>query len=176
MLNASSFLKNLAATFQVNVLNLLPAFWFGITSAASGKEPTCQYRRPKSCGFGKIPLQEGMATHSSILAWRIPWTEKPGRLHTMWCQRVGHDWSDLVCTQEQRLCLNLLGRKRTRSSSLPRWQANVKDLDFRYTSPSWRRLHLTSGPVLMLENSKSNGRGRKKPSSRQTASSQDFIL
>ena len=29
------------------------------------------------------PLQEGMATHSSILAWRIPWTEEPGRLHSM---------------------------------------------------------------------------------------------
>ena len=30
---------------------------------------------------GKIPLEKGMATHSSILAWEIPWTEKPGRLH-----------------------------------------------------------------------------------------------
>ena len=30
------------------------------------------------------PLQEGMATHPSILAWRIPWTEKPGGLHSLW--------------------------------------------------------------------------------------------
>ena len=37
------------------------------------------------------PLEEGMATPSSILAWRIPWTEKPGRLQTMESQRVGHD-------------------------------------------------------------------------------------
>ena len=37
-------------------------------------------------GFGKIPLEEEMATHSSIPAWRIPWTEEPGSL-----QRVGHD-------------------------------------------------------------------------------------
>ena len=37
------------------------------------------------------PLEEGMATHSSVLAWRIPWTEKPGRLQSTESQRVGHD-------------------------------------------------------------------------------------
>ena len=37
-----------------------------------------------------------MATHSSILAWRIPWTEKPGGLQSIGSQRVGHDWSDLM--------------------------------------------------------------------------------
>ena len=39
---------------------------------------------------GKIPLEEEMATHSSILAWRIPWTEKPGGLQSMG-HRVGHN-------------------------------------------------------------------------------------
>ena len=37
------------------------------------------------------PLEKAMATHSSILAWRIPWTEEPGRLKSMGLQRVGHD-------------------------------------------------------------------------------------
>ena len=37
------------------------------------------------------PLEKEMATHSSILAWRIPWTEEPGRLQSMGPQRVGHD-------------------------------------------------------------------------------------
>ena len=37
------------------------------------------------------PLEKGMTTHSSILAWRIPWTEKPGGLQSMGSQRVGHD-------------------------------------------------------------------------------------
>ena len=37
------------------------------------------------------PLEEGMATHSSVLAWRIPWTEKPGRLRSMGSQRVRYD-------------------------------------------------------------------------------------
>ena len=42
------------------------------------------------------PLEEGMASCSSILAWRIPWTEKPGRLQSIGLQRVGHDRSDWV--------------------------------------------------------------------------------
>ena len=37
------------------------------------------------------PLEKEMATHSSIVAWRIPWTEEPGRLQSMGSQRVGHD-------------------------------------------------------------------------------------
>ena len=37
------------------------------------------------------PLEEGMATHSGILAWRIPWSEEPGRLQSIRSQRVGHD-------------------------------------------------------------------------------------
>ena len=37
------------------------------------------------------PLEKEMATHSSILAWRIPWTEEPGELQSMGSQRVGHD-------------------------------------------------------------------------------------
>ena len=47
------------------------------------------------CGFDpwvrKIPLEEGMATHPSILAWRIPWTGEPGGLQSMGSQRVGHN-------------------------------------------------------------------------------------
>ena len=41
-------------------------------------------------GSGRSP-GEGMATHSSILAWKIPWTEEPGRLQSMGPQRVGHN-------------------------------------------------------------------------------------
>ena len=37
------------------------------------------------------PLEEGMATHSSILAWRIPWAEEPGWLQSIGSQRVGHN-------------------------------------------------------------------------------------
>ena len=44
----------------------------------------------------KNPLEEGMATHSSLLAWDFPWTEEPGGLQSMGSQRVGQDWSDLA--------------------------------------------------------------------------------
>ena len=43
-----------------------------------------------------IYMEKAMATHSSILAWRIPWTEEPGGLLSMGSHRVGHDWSDLA--------------------------------------------------------------------------------
>ena len=42
------------------------------------------------------PLEKVMATHSSILAWKIPWTEEPGGLQSMRPQRVGYDWSRLA--------------------------------------------------------------------------------
>ena len=42
---------------------------------------------------GEEPLEKEMATHSSILAWEIPWTEEPGRLQPMGSQRVRRDWA-----------------------------------------------------------------------------------
>ena len=76
--------------------------YMGLPSGTSGKEPACQWRRLKRHRFdpwmGGDPLEEGMATHSSILAWRIPWTEEPGRLQSMGLQRVRRDWSDLAGT------------------------------------------------------------------------------
>ena len=41
-------------------------------------------------------MEKEMATHSSFLAWRIPWMEEPGGLQSMGLQRVGHNWSDLA--------------------------------------------------------------------------------
>ena len=45
---------------------------------------------------GEDPLEKEMATHSSILAWRIPWREEPGRLQSMGSQRVGHNWATFL--------------------------------------------------------------------------------
>ena len=47
---------------------------------------------------GEDPLEEGMATHSSVVAWRIPWTEEPGGLWFMELQKVEHNWSNLAQT------------------------------------------------------------------------------
>ena len=49
------------------------------------------------------PLEEDLETHSSLLAWRIPWTEEPGGLQSMGSQKIGHGCSDLACTFEMPL-------------------------------------------------------------------------
>ena len=52
--------------------------------------PAMQETQVQSLGR-EDPLEKGMAMHTSILAWRIPWAEEPGRLQFMGSQRVGHD-------------------------------------------------------------------------------------
>ena len=67
----------------------------GFPGGTNGKKkPACQCRRCQRLvqPLGQEdPLEEGMVNHSSILAWRIPWTEEPGRLQSIGLQRVGHD-------------------------------------------------------------------------------------
>ena len=64
--------------------------------------PAMQEVQVQSLGW-EDPLEEDMATHSSILAWRIPWTEEPGGLQSIGSWRVEHDWNDLVHTH-LKLC------------------------------------------------------------------------
>ena len=67
-----------------------PVF-LGFPGGSAGKESTCKAGDLSSSpGLGRF-LEKGMATHSSILVWRIPLTEKPGRLQSVGSQRVGHD-------------------------------------------------------------------------------------
>ena len=58
---------------------------------SDGKESACNEGDPGSSPNQEDPLEEGMATHSSILAWRIPWTEEPGGYSPRGSQRVGHN-------------------------------------------------------------------------------------
>ena len=51
------------------------------------------------------PVEEGMATHSNIFPWRIPWTEEPGGLHSIDLRRVGHDLSNLAAAAALSLYL-----------------------------------------------------------------------
>ena len=63
----------------------------GLPGGSDGKESACNVGDLGSIpGWGRYP-KKGMATDSSILAWRIPWTEEPGRLSSMGSQRVRHD-------------------------------------------------------------------------------------
>ena len=60
----------------------------------SGKESTCRAGDTGDLGW-EDSLEEGMATYSSILTWRVPWTKEPGGLQSIRLQRVGHDWKQL---------------------------------------------------------------------------------
>ena len=73
----------------------------GFPSGSVGKESA--FNALDAGDAGSIPglgrsLEEGTATHSSILAWEIPWTEEPDGLWSIGLQRVRHDWRDWACT------------------------------------------------------------------------------
>jgi len=88
--------------FSLSLFFLSDCKWYlGFSGGPSGKEPTCRCRRRETRVWSlgrEDPLEESMATHSSILAWRIPWTEEHGRVQSIVLQRVRHDWSDLMRT------------------------------------------------------------------------------
>ena len=63
---------------------------WGFPSGSDGKESPCNARTQVRSLGREDPLEEGMATHSSILAWRIPWTEEPSRLQSIGLHRVRH--------------------------------------------------------------------------------------
>ena len=67
----------------------------GFLGSSVGKEPACQWRRHKETLVQSLgqenPLEEGIATHSSILAWKIPWMGEPRGLQSMGWPRVGHN-------------------------------------------------------------------------------------
>ena len=87
--------------------------------------------RPAQCSLGftdlpdrEDPLEEGMAGHSTILAWRIPWTEEPGSDSSLSIrlQRVRHDWSNSACMQAP-CCLYLRLRRPTCTFLEPHWSS-----------------------------------------------------
>ena len=66
--------------------------WASLVAQTVKSLPTVWETRVQSLGW-EDPLEKEMATHSNILAWKIPWTEEPGGLQSMGLQRVGHDWA-----------------------------------------------------------------------------------
>ena len=74
------------------IFNFSTATSSSFPGGSNSQEFRLQGRRPRFHPWvGKIPLEKGMATHFSILAWRIPWTEEPRRLHSM-----GYKESDMT--------------------------------------------------------------------------------
>ena len=90
---------------------------------------------------GEDPLEEGMATHSSILAWRIPWIEELGGLQSVGSQSVGRGWSDWERTHTNNCLKQLLNHKLYKCVSYLGKEANF--LDFKIFSQNKRR-HICS--------------------------------
>ena len=85
----------IVAIFPFN--NTYWAFTISILAQMAKNMPALWETQVQSLGQ-KDPLEEGMATHSSILAWRIPWTEQPGELQSMGLQRVDTtEWLTHTC-------------------------------------------------------------------------------
>ena len=74
---------------------LLCEWYMGLPRWCTSNRSACQCKTYKRRSFNpwvrEIPLEQEMATHPSILAWEIPWTEELGRLQSMQSQRIGHD-------------------------------------------------------------------------------------
>ena len=66
------------------------ASWASLVALLVKNPPAMQETQVRSLGW-EDPLEKEMATHSSILAWKMPWKEEPGRLQSMGSQRVGHN-------------------------------------------------------------------------------------
>ena len=79
--------KTLLVTPQINTFILAGA---SLVAQMVKNMPAMQEAWVQSLDW-EDPQEKGMATHSSILAWIIPWTEEPGRLQSMESQRIGHD-------------------------------------------------------------------------------------
>ena len=97
--------KYVSLTFEYYVSKFAtlapPTSWLSFPGGWVVKNPPAvqepQEMWVRSLGW-EDPLEEGMATHSNILAWRIPPTKEPGGLQSIGPHRVRHDWSDLACT------------------------------------------------------------------------------
>ena len=77
----------LMMTININIYTLTRA---SLVAQTVKRLPATQESRVQSLGQ-EDPLEEEIATHTSTLAWKIPWTEDPGRLQSMGSQRTGHD-------------------------------------------------------------------------------------
>ena len=94
--------------------------WASLVAQLVKNLPVVQETRVRSLGW-EDPLEKEMATHSSILAWKISWTEEPGGLQSMGSQRVRHDW----VTNTLRILYVYPGYKGDTNPFSDMWFANV---------------------------------------------------
>ena len=103
------------------------------------------------------PLEKGMATHSSILAWRIPWTEEPGELQSTGSQRVRHHWGKLTRTQFTQTGVNQIKFSREmdinnliKCCSLRGTQGGSKYGSMEFNGSNWTALVISHSASFLL--------------------------
>ena len=94
--------SQLAVSFSLQILYQL-SYQGSLVTQTVKRLSTMRETQVRSLGR-EDPLEKEMAIHSSITAWKIPWTEEPGRLQSMGSQRVGHDWAASLSLSPCRLC------------------------------------------------------------------------
>ena len=94
--------SQLAVSFSLQILYQL-SYQGSLVAQTVKRLSTMRETRVRFLGR-EDPLEKEMAIHSSIIAWKIPWTEEPGRLQSMGLQRVGHDWAASLPLSPCRLC------------------------------------------------------------------------
>ena len=104
-----------------------------LLGGSDGKESACSAGDPASVFGSEDPLAKWMATHSSIFAWRIPWTEEPGRLQPLGLQRVGHNWATDIFIHFS--CLPYLDCKWSEVKSLSRIRLFATSWTVAYQAP-----------------------------------------
>ena len=128
--NQKQFTSMLISEFFLQVAFLKqkrPLCYFqGLPRWHSGKESACNAGKRHRFLCWEDPLKEETATHSSILAWRIPWTGEPGGLQSMGSPRAEHDWAMHACIALTKFLESLdkswLGRWSESANNKPKYR------------------------------------------------------
>ena len=91
----------------------------------------------------KVLLEKGMAAHSSILVWKVPWTEEPGRLQFKGLQRIGHDWeinTNTVLYGYIKICLSILLLMDSKNCPWDKWVSISTNRKLNKKSSAGKRL------------------------------------
>ena len=91
---------------QTTIAPIQVHMWATLVPQLVKNLPAIQQTQVWFLGWGN-PLEKGVATHSSILTWRIPWTEERGRLQSMGSQRVRNDWTNFTFSFKSRYRQNI---------------------------------------------------------------------
>ena len=114
----------------------IQSFYWASLMAQMVKNPPATWETQFWSLSWEDPLEKGMATHSSILAWRIPKTEKPGRLRAMGSQRVEHNWVNNTNT--------FSAYKNQKTSFLSKWWRGKSPTSYTFFLPGNSILHSPS--------------------------------